>query len=88
MKYTGQKHLRKKGNHRAVLQDNPSKFVRQRPEKPLRVLSKVTVSDVEIRDAPYWAVHILHSEAVAVVGVNIQGDPKIPNNGELFLCEG
>ena len=25
---------------------------------------------------------------VAVVGVNIQGDPKIPNSGELFLCEG
>ncbi|BDA42853.1 probable polygalacturonase [Coccomyxa sp. Obi] len=39
---------------------------------------QVTIQGVELYDAVHWAVHILRSEAVALMGVSIWGDPLVP----------
>lgn len=38
----------------------------------------MTIQGVELYDAVHWAVHILRSEAVALMGVSIWGDPLVP----------
>ncbi|KAK9909603.1 hypothetical protein WJX75_004848 [Coccomyxa subellipsoidea] len=39
---------------------------------------QVTIQGVQLYDSVHWAVHILRSEAVAVMGVSIWGDPLVP----------
>ena len=45
---------------------------------PLIYTVQVTIQGVQLYDSVHWAVHILRSEAVAVMGVSIWGDPLVP----------
>ena len=40
---------------------------------------------MELYDAVHWAVHIVHSETVAVNDCNIWGDQLIPNSGGIVI---
>ena len=40
---------------------------------------------MELYDAVHWAVHIVHSETVAVNACNIWGDQLIPNSGGIVI---
>ncbi len=46
---------------------------------------QVTLDGVELYDAVHWAVHIMHSETVAVNNCNIWGDQLIPNSGGIVI---
>lgn len=46
---------------------------------------QVTFQGVELYDSVHSALHIMRSEAVAVIGVDIWGDPLMPNSGGIVI---
>ena len=56
-------------------------FLHERVVHPVQA----TLDGVELYDAVHWAVHIVHSETVAVNGCNIWGDQLIPNSGGIAV---
>eukprot|EP00884_Botryococcus_braunii_P002245 jgi/Botrbrau1/12020/Bobra.247_2s0024.1 len=57
------------------------------PPWPHRIVdsSQITIASVTINDPVWWAVHILRSEAVALVSVAVMGQSSIPYSGGVII---